>query len=69
MAKKSGGVRYRDAVTGRYVSQQHSKRNPSTTVGEKIGGGRTGAARSAKNGRFVSTDYAKRNPRTTVNES
>lgn len=70
MAKKSGGGgHYRSAISGRYVTNEHGKRSPNTTVFEKTGGGSTGSARSAKSGRFVSESYANRNPRTTVKES
>lgn len=70
MAKKSGGGgNYRSAISGRYVTNAHGKRSPSTTVFEKTGGGSTGSARSAKTGRFVTEGYANRNPRTTVKES
>lgn len=28
--------RFRDAITGRFVSRSYAERNPSTTVGERI---------------------------------
>lgn len=27
-----GGIRYRSAITGRFVTKAHAKRNPKTTV-------------------------------------
>jgi hypothetical protein len=33
-ASKSGGFKYRSAVTGRYVSTKHATANPRTTVKE-----------------------------------
>jgi hypothetical protein len=31
----SSGVRYRSAITGRYVTTKHGKANPGTTLSEK----------------------------------
>ena len=69
MSSKSSGVRYRSAKTGEFVTQSKAKRNPSTTVSERVGGGPTGRSRSAKDGQFVKDSYARRNPNTTVTES
>lgn len=69
MANKSGGTFYRDAKTGRLVTAEHAKRNPGTTVSERIGGGSTGRSRSAVSGRFVVGKYMRDNPRKTVTES
>jgi hypothetical protein len=65
----SSGGHYRSAISGRYVTNAHGKRSPSTTVHEQTGGGSTGSARSVKSGRFVTEGYANLNPRTTVKES
>ena len=69
MASKSGGTFYRDAKTGRLVTAEYAKRNPNTTISERVGGGSTGRSRSAVSGRFVVGKYMRINPRTTVTES
>jgi hypothetical protein len=37
-ASKSGGFKYRSAVTGRYVSMRYAKTNPKTTIKETSDG-------------------------------
>lgn len=34
--RKKRSVRFRSAVTGRFVSQDHAERNPETTVAETL---------------------------------
>ena len=34
--KKSTGTKARSAITGRYVKKSYAKRNPKTTVLEKV---------------------------------
>lgn len=36
--RKSGGGKYRSAVTGRYVTKSYAKRHPKTTVRESRAG-------------------------------
>lgn len=64
------GTRSRSTISGRFVKGSTAKRNPSTTVTERVGGGSThGANRSATSGKFVTKGYAARNPRTTMKDS
>ena len=62
-------VKYRSALTGRFVSESFARRYPSSTMSERRGGGSThGAYRSCRTGRFVSRDYALRHRRTTLRD-
>jgi hypothetical protein len=36
--RKSGGGKYRSAITGRYVTRSYAKRHPKTTVRESKAG-------------------------------
>lgn len=36
MKRKRNPYRYRSAITGRYVSAEFAKRNPSSTVRERV---------------------------------
>jgi hypothetical protein len=69
MAAKGGG-NYRDASSGRYVSQSHGRAHPSTTVREAPGpSGSSGPHfRSAETGRYVTEGFAARHSSTTVRE-
>lgn len=71
MPKGSGsGKNYRSAGSGRFVTKGHAGKHPSTTVGEKRGGGSThGTHRSAVSGKFVKPGYANRNPSKTIKDS
>ena len=69
MAKSNGGS-YRSAISGRYVTAQHGKASPRTTVQEsRDASGSSGPHyRSAITGRYVTNGHGKANPRTTVRE-
>lgn len=72
MAKgKGSGGHYRSAISGRYVTTQHGKASPHTTVREPSGpSGSSGERyRSAVSGRYVKNQHGKVSPRTTVKES
>jgi hypothetical protein len=72
MSKGNGsGGHYRSAVSGRYVTTQHGKSSPRTTVKKAPGpSGSSGPHyRSAISGRYVTTQHGKASPRTTVKES
>ena len=68
---KGSGGHYRSAISGRYVTTQHGKGSPRTTVKEASGpSGSSGPHyRSAISGRYVTTQHGKGSPRTTVKES
>ncbi len=71
MAGKGKGGGFRSAISGRYVTAQHGKASPRTTVKEAPGpSGSSGSHyRSAISGRYVTTRRGKASPRTTVKES
>lgn len=71
MAKGNSGGHFRSAISGRYVTTQHGKSSPNTTVREPSGpsGSSGGHYRSAISGRYVTTGHGKASPRTTVKES
>ncbi len=73
--KKSGGGKYRSAISGRYVTAKHGKSSPRTTVKESSSssGGKGGSSsgsrnRSAITGRYISNAAAARHPNTSVTE-
>ncbi|MBK5956685.1 hypothetical protein CCR97_00335 [Rhodoplanes elegans] len=71
MAKSSGsGGHYRSAISGRYVTTNHGKASPRTTVHEPSGpSGSSGSHfRSAISGRYVTTKHGQASPNTTVRE-
>jgi hypothetical protein len=70
MAGKTGGGSFRSAISGRYVTTQHGKASPRTTVREASGksGSTGGSYRSAISGRFVTTKHGKASPNTTTRE-
>jgi hypothetical protein len=70
MGKKGSDGPYRSAISGWYVTTQHGKSSPRTTVHESSGpGGSSGDRyRSAISGRYVTTQHGKSSPRTTVRE-
>jgi hypothetical protein len=71
MAKKSSGGHYRSAITGRYVTSQHGKASPRTTVREStVSSGKSsgGHYRSAITGRYLTNAHGKRSPSATVRE-
>lgn len=71
MTKGRSGGSYRSAISGRYVTANHGKASPHTTVRETAGKGGTsgGQYRSAISGRYVTTAHGKASPHTTVKES
>ena len=71
MAKgSSSGGHYRSAISGRYVTTNHGKSSPQTTVHEPSGpSGSTGPHfRSAITGRYVTTAHGMSSPKSTVRE-
>lgn len=71
MPKKSSGGSYRSAISGRYVTAEHGKSSPRTTVRESTassGKSSGGHYRSAISGRYVTDAHGKRSPNTTVRE-
>jgi len=71
MTKSSGsGKSYRSAKSGRFVTEGYANKHPTTTLGEKRGGGSThGTHRSAKTGEFVKAGYANRHKSTTIKDN
>ena len=71
---KSGHYIYRDAGTGRLVTEAYASAHPGTggpRMGRRLMAGKSGkskgsVARSAKSGKFVTPGYAKAHPNTTV---
>lgn len=62
----------RSARTGRFVTKNHVKRSPRTTMTERVGAGTSNkrtVTRSATTGRFVTTRWGKRHPGGTVNQN
>ena len=70
MARKGSDGHYRSAISGKYVTTQHGKNSPRTTVRESSGpsGSSGGSYRSAISGRYVTNQHGKSSPRTTVRE-
>ena len=66
MAKKSGGIFYRNAKTGRLVTACYAKQNPDITVAVRVGALVGGESHSAEGRRFVVGKYMRINPRRTV---
>lgn len=71
MSKSRSSGSYRSAISGRYVTANHGKSSPNTTVRESAGStGSSGAHyRSAISGRYVTTAHGQVSPRTTLKES
>ena len=64
------GTNYRSAGAGQFVQKSYADKHPSTTLGERIGGGSTGGThRSAKTGQFVTDQYAATHPKTTIQDN